>query len=498
MQRPFSEFRLRIYFFIGTLLCHALAPLLPAFDTSHLVPLNPIPDYPDPTTSPLYANHGRLSGEFSSHLPKLVPSLGMRWDTLHFLDVALYGTYAYEHQYAFSLGVPIILRLVHLGKELLFSLSIPQSSQGSVNIILRGWLGGLINTLLVAMLATQPCLALYRLTEKITHSEEFSYLSLVVYIVMGAPPVIIRSAYAEPFFAWFTFEGLSAYHERRYISASLYFGLATAFRTNGILLPFFILYGLLVHPILVELFATLSNSAGFRLTDISTHLYWATKKLRPSMIIYGALLTIICLSPFFTQQYIAYLTFCQPLNPRPWCNFRIPLVYSFVQSHYWNIGLWRYWTVAQIPNFLLAMPMLTLAFSSVILFIVASSRGIQFAKHKKVDSPLLDQILRPSAILVLLPYALHALALSVILLTAGHVQIALRVLPAATPWVSWAGAALIVQGTRCRGDTEQNISSRTDSPGRSWWTFLSHIWIGWSVVWLFVSSILWLAFLPPA
>ncbi|CAE6511878.1 unnamed protein product, partial [Rhizoctonia solani] len=433
MERPVSSFKLRLYFFIGVIICHAVAPLIPAFDTSHLVLLNPVDNLPRPKTSPLSLSHG-IVDERMEDSPKLLPSLGLRWDTLHYRDVALHGTYAYEHQYAFSLGVPIVLRLVQSGKEILFSLVLP-SSPGFMNIELRSWLSDIINAFLVAMLASQPCLALYRLTEKLTRSKDFSYLTLLVHVLMGAPPVIIRSSYAEPFFAWFTFEGLNAYHEQRYLVSSLYFGLATAFRTNGLLLPCFILYGLLVHPILLEFLATISTSTALQLADIPTHLHRAAKKLRISMLIYSGLLTMISLSPFLAQQYIAYLTFCQSSTPRPWCDSHIPLIYSFVQSHYWDVGLWRYWTIAQIPNFLLAMPILILAFSSIVWFIIASSRGIRFVKRREVDMSSLGPTLSPSMSLVLLPYALHALVLSLVLFTAAHVQIALRMLPAATPWV---------------------------------------------------------------
>ncbi|KAJ1303037.1 hypothetical protein OPQ81_011238 [Rhizoctonia solani] len=501
MEQPFSKFKLRLFFFIGAIIIQIIAPLISTFDTSHLVPANAISEVLDVKKLPLGIGHRSPDNDelndLNSSLPQLVPSPGLRWDALHYLDVALHGTYAYEHQYAFSPGIPIVLRLVHLGKELLFDIAASYPLLESMNSQLRAWLDNIINAFLVAMLAAQPSIALYRLTELFTHSKEFSYLTLMMHLLMSAPPVIIRSVYAEPFFAWFTFEGLSSCHEQRYLVASLYFGLATAFRTNGILLPCFILYSLLVHPVLIALFISLVKSPEFGTKDIPRHLYGAFRKLSFFRTIYSALLTIISLSPFIAQQYIAYLTFCRPSAPRPWCNLHIPLIYSFVQSHYWDVGPWRYWTVAQIPNFLLAIPILALSFSSIVWFMIASSRGIRF-NPEKVDSSLPESTLSPLKALILLPYALHALVLSLMLLIAAHVQIALRILPAATPWISWAGAALIVQSVRHKGDAGKKSPSRKDSPSCSWWPLLSRIWIGWTIIWLFVSSVLWLAFLPPA
>jgi phosphatidylinositol glycan class V len=173
------------------------------------------------------------------------------------------------------------------------------------------------------------------------------------------------------------------------------------------------------------------------------------------------------------------------------------LVYSFVQSHYWDVGPWRYWTISQIPNFLLATPILTLAFASVTWFFVAIDQAAR--PESKIFHALSDLTLSLSMALTLLPYAIHALVLSLILLTAAHVQIALRVLPAATPWISWAGAALIIQSAKHKNIVVEKSRSLGASPnGGSWWPFLSDLWIGWSVVWLLVSSVLWLAFLPPA
>ncbi|CAE6361242.1 unnamed protein product [Rhizoctonia solani] len=500
MERPFSKLRLRIYFFICALICQLVAPIIPAFDTSHLVPLKPSSNLPHSTMLPGFSQASQTTDhqiDLSRYPLQLIPSAGLRWDALHYLDVALSGTYTYEHQYAFSPGVPIILRLAHTGKELVYNLVSSPSLLRLTNIQLRSTLVELVNAFLVAMLAVQPGLALYDLTERITHSREFSFLTLLVHVILGAPPVIIRSAYAEPFFAWFTFEGLSSYHQQKYLAASLYFGLATAFRTNGIILPCFLVYGLLVQPLFSGLLTNLKNYPSARLADLPKGLYNIFRELNCTRTIYCLILVIISLSPFIAQQYIAYITFCQPPSPRPWCSSRVPLVYSFVQSHYWDVGPWRYWTPAQIPNFLLAMPILTLAFSSVALFFMVANRAIR-PKQKMLDSSS-DLALSPSMMLTLLPYAIHALVLSLMLFIAAHVQIALRVLPAGTPWISWAGASLIIQSVKHRGDVaERKESSGANSRGGSWWPFLSNLWLWWSVVWVFVSSVLWLAFLPPA
>ena len=46
---------------------------------------------------------------------------------------------------------------------------------------------------------------------------------------------------------------------------------------------------------------------------------------------------------------------------REWCAARIPSIYSHVQRQHWDVGLFRYWKIKQIPQFVLAAPVLLLA-----------------------------------------------------------------------------------------------------------------------------------------
>ncbi|KAI5282126.1 ER membrane glycoprotein subunit of the GPI transamidase complex-like protein, partial [Ascosphaera acerosa] len=56
---------------------------------------------------------------------------------------------------------------------------------------------------------------------------------------------------------------------------------------------------------------------------------------------------------FAGPQVVAFLQFCTAPR-RPWCHARIPSIYTFVQEHYWNVGLLRYWTLPNAPLFALA------------------------------------------------------------------------------------------------------------------------------------------------
>ncbi len=57
-----------------------------------------------------------------------------------------------------------------------------------------------------------------------------------------------------------------------------------------------------------------------------------------------------------------------------WCRTTIPSVYAHVQSGYWGNGLFRFYEVAQIPNFLLAFPMLVCAFCGTLGYVIVQKR----------------------------------------------------------------------------------------------------------------------------
>lgn len=129
-------------------------------------------------------------------------------------------------------------------------------------------------------------------------------------------------------------------------------------------------------------------------------------------------------------QYVAYLEFCEPSSTRSWCERVPPSIYTWVQEHYWQVGFLKYWTISNLPLFLLAMPML------LILLITGygslhHARSILLGMNGE-ESPSLRnnntyQTKRLVYIHVLERLALPQLLLSILAATMFHVQIINRI-----------------------------------------------------------------------
>ncbi|KAG1746094.1 glycosyltransferase family 76 protein [Suillus lakei] len=370
-------------------------------------------------------------------------SVLLRWDAFHFVHIAREG-YVYEYEWAFFNGVPLLMRIsAHLQ-------ALAGFSSNEWGMLLRGGAG-------MAILCDSTHV-LYYLSLHHLRSPSLAFLSTALSIFSSSPAALRLASYSEPFFTYLSYRGMLACVRSKWTAASICFALASMFRSNGMLLSGFILWGMLVTPFLTG----------------QKNLFTSRRLLK------CVLLTALPLIPFIHHNIIAYIRFCTPSATRipDWCTSSIiPSIYSHVQSKYWNVGFLRYWTISNIPNFIFALPALLHVFAfcwfylSNLPVIVPHITPHIWSKNNDVLPPQLDSpFLSPS----LLPHVLHALALTLILTFNAHVQISLRVLPS-LPLTYWAAARLML-----------------DLP--KW----GKTWVTWSILWGALSCVLWVVFLPPA
>jgi GPI mannosyltransferase 2 len=187
------------------------------------------------------------------------------------------------------------------------------------------------------------------MTLETTKSRQFAYLSALFCICQPAGPFMI-SVYTESLYAYITWSGMRRWLKGERLSAAVWFSLGSLCRGNGVL------------------------NAGFFCYDILLLLIVHCRSIFQSLcaIAYSVVLILISVSGFMMFQVYGYLEYCQD-GARPWCNRPIPMIYSFVQEHYWNNGLFRYYQLKQLPNFLLATPMIIISVMGLIEYTRRSS-----------------------------------------------------------------------------------------------------------------------------
>lgn len=232
------------------------------------------------------------------------------WDTVYYLSTAKAGGPKYEHEWAFS---PLWSQFIHriCGSDDIGTLALC----GSIISICSHFLA---------------CFAIYMIARVLGDSRKIARSTAGLYVFCPAA-MFLTAGYPESTFALVSFIGMLLFLEEHFVLAGLTFGISCLLRSNGLL------WGLLFVWSVFE--KRNSFKALFR------------------VVLGGALNGLIFLYP----QYVAYTEICPG---RPWCDSKIPLIYTFVQREYWDNGFLRYWTPNNIPNFLFASPTLLLLIRS--------------------------------------------------------------------------------------------------------------------------------------
>ncbi|KAJ5138675.1 uncharacterized protein N7515_003523 [Penicillium bovifimosum] len=268
-----------------------------------------------------------------------------RWDSIYFLNIAQKG-YLFEQEWAFGWGYTKLLSLFVSG------------------IRLSGGNDGPASTAMVGVVLSHVAhylsvLALYRLSSNIfghatAHQHLICFLSAALHIISPAG-AFLSAPYGESIVSFLNITGFYLYsssliaerngatrlRDVRVLTSAVLFAVATMVRSNGVLSGF--------------LFAYDATVLGWKTLTRGPTLHTS---VRLAVIVFGG---CIVGSGMVIPQILAYRMYCMSEgDARPWCKWALPSIYGWVQEHYWNVGFLRYWTVSNIPLFLLAAPMLAI------------------------------------------------------------------------------------------------------------------------------------------
>ncbi|KAF5735719.1 GPI mannosyltransferase 2 isoform X1 [Tripterygium wilfordii] len=264
-------------------------------------------------------------------LPHLSSAIesGIVWDSVYFVPIAQCG-YEYEQSYAF---LPLCISLLSLT---VFAWLVPPIGFRAV----MGFSGYVVRNV--------------------------AFVIAAVYFYR----------YSESLYALFSVGGVYHLISGVNSSAVFWFALSGCARSNGVLNA-----GYFCFKTLHQAYDT---------------VFQKKECLSVRVLVTGALHCICIFIPFISFQAYGYHDICwgRPLNEmRPWCKVSVPLLCSYIQSHYWGVGFLRYFQLKQLPNFVLASPILILTLCSIVCYVklrheIVFSLGFQASDEEKESMAL--------------------------------------------------------------------------------------------------------------
>lgn len=342
-----------------------------------------------------------------------------RWDAEYFLHIAEHG-YTYENTIAFYPLFPFCVRfLTHVAQAVI------GGSFRETSLI--------VAVALNVYFFTKAATTLFDLTEQIFKDRTFARIATTLFCFNPAS-IFFSAPYTESLFAWMSFSVMLNCSRGNFLKASLPFMLGMLCRSNGIVNFGFILYyaiqNLITSKKFMKCFGIIFNLivtsvAGFiALTVVQFYyfkLYCENNKFEMKR---------------FVRQYGLKNDFViageHIYRDSPWCLDPLPFSYSYVQSHYWNVGFLKYYEIKQIPQFLLAAPVLIVFLFHSIKFLV-QNLGITLLFGLSSGN-------RNNIKVKQFVYVIHAFILSIFCLFFVHIQVSTRMLASSTPYLYWIGA----------------------------------------------------------
>ncbi|CEI92548.1 hypothetical protein RMCBS344292_06803 [Rhizopus microsporus] len=359
----------------------------------------------------------------------------LRWDALYFLHIAEHG-YVYEQETAFFPVMPLISRF--LTNTILLPLKYLFGYQHA--LLFSGVAVANISFILAAG-------ALYKLTlTLLPRNPKLAFASSIAFC-LSPPSMFMSSFYTESLFALLGFLGMRFVARKKYMYAASIWAIASGTRSNGILYCGFFFYDLVWIRLLKH-------------KNVYTGL------------IRSILYSLITCSGFILFQYFGYKQFCA--LDRPWCNNKLPLLYSFVQKEYWDVGFLSYYQVKQIPNFLLAAPITLISIYGLLSYIRFDWKRFVFLKTQENKD---DDSFYSNRLLV---YMYLWIFMLFYVLTSMHVQVIIRFFTSLPPFYWFVGHVWI-------NGFEKKVNERT-----------ANVILGYFVLYGLTGVILFANFLPPA
>ena len=388
-----------------------------------------------------------------------------RWDAQYFLHIAKYG-YTYENCLAFFPLYPMSIRALSTILQRVFFML----NQHSVLIIAA--------VLINLFCFVKSSIVFYDLSKRVLGKTKVAYIAAILYCVNPAS-IFFTAAYSESMFAYLTFYAMLASLEgHKFVYLPI--GLSALVRSNGLI------------NIGFPIFAWLQN--WFLLILPTVLREYKDKSWKKALVVFlghtvsssfGLINTIfLSIVPFVFLQIYNYVAFCTEYsgeisvsqhlvlyakennlvmpgsgNNLKWCQEELPIAYSKIQAKYWNVGFMKYYEFKQIPNFLLAFPILYIMLRCVYEFFYERKEIIyQFVKRREEKGIKSSGSCRfPGQMFV---FVVHGFFLTLVSIFFVHIQVSTRLLASASPLIYWYCASVVSYKSKNDYEKSENKFSR--------------------------------------
>ena len=289
-----------------------------------------------------------------------------RWDAVYFTHISEFG-YTYENCIAFFPLFPI---LVYLFANIF-------SCVGIINF--NSWI--LVSSIFVNnVIFILTALLFFQFGKRELKNSPVAYYAAVLFCFNPAS-IFMSAPYSETLYFFFLILALSALRDNAFYAASFLIALSVLCRSNGL-----VGIGFVLHAIGCDFIKNVTelNSSHKRVSQLQKLISYVM--CLNKTILKAILCFIISSFSFFAYQFYIFKLFCTPFNkyvpehllhygryrgykivgdlPSSWCNNSLPFSYSYIQNHHWGVGLLKYYEFKQIPNFILALPVILLVLKS--------------------------------------------------------------------------------------------------------------------------------------
>ncbi|XP_033638786.1 GPI mannosyltransferase 2-like [Asterias rubens] len=396
-----------------------------------------------------------------------------KWDAAYFLHIAQYG-YTEWHMFAFFPLFPVTVRFLadYVISPIQHMLFLNMSLYSCVLI-------AAVTLNIVAFICA--AVLLYHLGVCVLHSERLAYHAALLFCINPAS-VFMTAAYTESLFAMISFAGMLSLQCNKLVLSILLFGLSALVRSNGVVSIGFLLYYLMKRhtKMLSNLWNVMNRNNRHKLQLICSVLRSECKHILVSFCLVPCF--FIMLIPFALFQMYSFLVICTDVTSifywmerelishgaPTWCSNTRLLPYAAIQSHHWNVGFLKYYELKQIPNFLLALPMIILCVSAIMDYCkqrrkyvsflgILETNAINCERRKNVN--FVDHQVEGFCSDQSLVYMAHVTSLLIFGVTCMHVQVITRLIASSCPVVYWYAAHLTLPSINSKTDSTSNDRS---------------------------------------